>query len=197
MRSLKWKLIGTLILVVVVSVAVTAYTTDRNITREFKQYVCQDNTAYCRNVADELYSFYLPQQSWEGVQKVITSLVGNEGTRLILADHSGLVAGDTSGEWLGQNMSTLGLDGGTAIMVSGREVGQLYFLVLTSSGEANGVNSNSCSMMALGTAEEGMLDRTRRSLVVTGTISAAVALLLGVGAHCLWPRPARVGCPLL
>lgn len=177
MRSLRWKLIGALVLIVVVSMALMTFISNRNIKREFEQYVCQCNTTYCEDVTANLASFYANRQSWVGLQDVLTELVATKGSHFIVTDTSGAVVGDTEGKRLGENISRFDVAETTAIVVSDQKVGYLYTITLD--GVENSVQDN-CKLPIIGSAEQEMLDRTHRSLLITGIISGAVAFVLGL-----------------
>lgn len=189
MHSLRWKLVGTLILIVLVSVASMAFITDRNITREFEQYVCQCDDTYCDSIATQLSPFYTQGQSWDGVQGIITGPLLDESYRLIVADSSGVIVGDTSGDWLGRDIFEIGLGEGTPIVVSGKAVGQLY--LLSGTGDTSDSLAGSCGMPVLGSAEQQLLNRTHQNLLITGVIAAGVALLLGLMLTRQTVRPIR------
>ncbi|MDO8687186.1 MAG: ATP-binding protein [Dehalococcoidales bacterium] len=184
MRSLSWKLGGALLLIVVVSVGLMTYLTNLSTAREFRQYVIQGNTMHASGVGDSLSGFYSRQGNWNGVQAVLPGLLRMNGDRLIVADSSGIVVGDTDANVLGNTVSKLGIAGyGTPVTVSGQSVGSFYFLY---SG-TNGMMGGMITMMGgqpvpagTNTAEADFLSRVNRSLWITGLVAAAIALLAGL-----------------
>lgn len=184
MRSLSWKLGGTLLLIVIVSVGLMAYLTNLSTAREFRQYIIQGNTMHASGVGDSLSGFYSRQGSWSGVQVVLPGLLRMNGDRLIVADISGIVVGDTDGKALGDTVSKLGLASyGTPVMLSEHEVGTFYFLYSGTGGMIGGMMSmmgGQTVPAGTDTAEADFLSRVNRSLWITGLTAAAVALLAGL-----------------
>ncbi len=181
MRSLYWKLGGALLLIVVVSVGLTAYLANVSTGREFQTYLQQGTTMYARNVSDTLGQFYGERSDWSGVQDVLTGLLRSANDRLVVSNISGMVVGDTGKAWLGKNASDVGLSGGTPISISGKLVGTLYLLT-TGSGGGRGYMGGRGGMgpMMTTTPEQNFLTSTNNSLIVVGLIAAVVALLLGL-----------------
>ncbi len=184
MRSLSWKLGGTLLLIVVVSIGLMAFLTNLSTAREFRQYVIQGNTMHAYGVGDSLSGFYSRQGSWSGVQTVLPGLLRMNGDRLIVADIGGIIVGDTDGNALGDTVNKLGIAGyGTPVTVSGQSVGSFYFLYSGTGGMMGGM----VTMMGgqpvpagTNTAEADFLSRVNSSLWITGLVAAAIALLAGL-----------------
>ncbi|MFH1003441.1 MAG: HAMP domain-containing protein, partial [Chloroflexota bacterium] len=194
MRSLSWKLGGALLLIVVISVGLMFYLTDLGTTREFNQYVAHGNAMYLQMASDSLGQHYAEEGSWSAVQGVLTDLTQSPGDRLVLADSSGTIVGDTGNQWLGRSAPEVGLTGGTPVTAAGREVGELY---LVSSGPGSGMGHMMGRMMGgdstppTATAEQDFLDRTRTNLWLAGLIAAAIALVLGLVITRQITRPIR------
>ena len=188
-----WKLGGALILVVVVSVGLMAYLTNLSTTREFRQYISHGNMMYTQSVADSLSQFYAQEQSWTGMQNTLASMLRSTGDRLIIANSSGVIVGDTANDWLGKDTGEVGLAGGISINVSGQEVGKLYLLVTSGAGMGKGPmgGRGGSSMPMLDIAEQDFLSRVNNSLWVAGIIAVAVALLLGLLLTRQITRPIR------
>ncbi|MFC1981190.1 sensor histidine kinase [Chloroflexota bacterium] len=194
MRSLSWKFGGALLLIVVVSVGLMAYITNLSTTREFRQYVSQGSMIHVRVVEDSLSRFYTQRDSWSDVQAILGNLLRTGSDRLIVADGSGEIVGDTKGEWLGRAAQKVGLDNGTTITASGREVGEFYFLssgAMGGMGHMGGRGGPGSSMPMLDAAEQDFLERTNRSLWLAGLIAVAVALLVGLMLTRQITRPIR------
>jgi two-component system OmpR family sensor kinase len=180
-RSLSWKLAIALLLVVVVSVGLTAYFTHRGTTREFGEFISESRASYLEQMEERLRDFYTESGSWSGVQSLLESLPVFVNDRLILADNSGTIIGDTDVEWLGKTAESMRLAKPTSIIVSGHEVGKLYVL---SSGMV-GVQFIIPGSAFLGqpppsSPERGFLSRVNRSLLMAGVAGAVVAILLGL-----------------
>ncbi len=194
MRSLSWKLGGALLLMVVVSVGLMAYITNLSTSREFRQYILRGSMMYTQNVADTLSQFYAREESWANIQGMLGNLLMSRNDRLIVADSSGVVVGDTAREWLERTVKEVGLDNGTPIIASGKEVGKFYVLSsggMMGRGRMGGGMGQAPPMMMLGEAEQDFLSRTNRSLWIAGLIAAAVALLVGLVLTRQITRPIR------
>jgi signal transduction histidine kinase len=181
MRRLRWKLWGSLILIVVVTVGLMAFLTDRSTTREFQQYISNSNMMYTRTLTENIGKFYEQQGGWTGIQEVLDSQLMSQNDRLIVTDSAGMIVGDTSDSWLGENAETIGLQNGIPLNVSGQTVGSLY-LLCTGPGAGMGrmVGRGCPGSTALSMAEQNFLDRVTGSLWIAGLIAVAVALLLGL-----------------
>ena len=103
-----WKLGGALLLVVVVSVGLMAYLTNLSTTREFRQYISHGNMMYTQSVADSLSQFYAQEQSWTGIQNTLASMLRSTADRLVIANKSGVIVGDTAKDWLGKDTREVG-----------------------------------------------------------------------------------------
>ncbi len=194
MRSLNWKLTLALLLVVAVSVGLTAYLTNLGTTSEFSQYVSQGRLSYVEQVQETLSDYYADTGSWQGVQGLFGDLPRFGTYRLVLADSSGLIVGDTDAEWLGKTTSQIGLVDPVSVVVSGQEVGTLY-LVSSSTWHGHGqgpiAGDESAAQQPLTGEEQDFLDRANRSLAIAGAVGAAVAILLGLVLTRQITRPIR------
>lgn len=194
MRSLSWKLGGALLLMVVVSVGMMAYITNLSTTREFRQYISHGNMMYTQSVGDSLGQFYLQEQAWAGIQGILGNLPMSENDRFVIADISGVIVGDTAGEWLGKAVNEVGLDNGTPIVASAKEVGTLYLLSsgpMMGMGHMGGQGGLPSSMPMFDIAEQDFLNRINRSLWLSGLIAVAVALVAGLILTRQITRPIR------
>ncbi len=200
MHSLSWKFGGALLLIVVISVGLMFYLTSLSTTREFSQYVEHGNRMYLQMAKSSLTQFYSQQGSWSAVQQVLGSLRRTDGDRLVVADSSGRVVGDTAQEWLEKEVKEIGLKNGTPITVSGSEIGKLYLVssgVSFGPGRMIGMNQmtemtgGSTNLPSTATAEQNFLSRINTSLWITGIIAVAVALMLGLLLTRQITRPVR------
>jgi two-component system, OmpR family, sensor histidine kinase BaeS len=192
--SLRWKLGGALLLVVLVSVGIMAYLTNQNTTSQFQQYVQAGGMMYTQRIANTLQQYYSQQKSWNGVQDVLIASLRSSGDRLVLTDNSGRVVGDTAGEGLGKSAPELNLTNGIPISVSGQNAGTLYTFS-SSQGPGRGYMGGLGMMGSQGaptqTAEQDFLTRTNSYLWIAGLIAILVALLLGVLLTRQITRPIR------
>ncbi len=181
MRSLSWKLAGALLLVVVVSVGLTAFLISQSTTREFQQYLSYCDTTYIQIADDNLSQFHIQNKGWNGVQETLSIQIRAKNERLVLADSSGTIVGDTAREWLGKNTKDIGLINPTAITISEKTVGNLYLLCYGSPSNSS-MMSRGCmgGPVILNVAEQDFLNRVNNYLWLAGFIAVAVALLLGV-----------------
>ncbi len=182
MRSLSWKIALSLLLVVAVSVGLTAYLTHHRTTREFHDFMSESRASYMESTEQTLEDFYAENGSWSGVQGLLYSLPTFVNDRLVLADTSGTIIGDTYGQWLGSSAKSVGLSKPASIVVSGEEVGELYLL-----------SSGGMIIVQFGTAAGGMppgqqpsspeqryLSHVNTSLIIAGVVGAVVAILMGL-----------------
>ena len=190
MIRLSWKLTGAVLLVVVICVGLMAYLVNLSTTNEFRQYIYQGNMMRTQQIADSLSQFYSQNQEWSGVDIILEGLIWSGNTRLVVADSSGLVVGDTDGDWLGRYTDQVGLEEGTPVIVSGNEVGEFYPLTsIQGHGQGQGQGQGtdwqvggqgaSSSTVVLDAFQQDFLDQVNRSLWLAGAIGTAVALLFG------------------
>jgi two-component system OmpR family sensor kinase len=192
-RSLYWKLGAALLLIVAVSVGLTAYLANVSTERQFQSYMQQGNTMYARNLSDTLSQYYIQNQSWSSVQSILTGLLRSSSERLLVANNSGLIVGDSENDWLGKNTGDVGLTNGTSIMSSGQSIGTLYILT-DGMGSGRGFmgGRGGSSSVTTATPEQTFLSGINKSLIIAGLIAAAVALLLGLFLTRQILKPIRV-----
>ena len=194
MRSLSWKLAIALLLVVAVSVGLTAYLTHHRTTSEFSNFISESRASYLERTEQSLEDFYTENGSWSGVQSLIQMMPTFINDRLVLADSSGTIIGDTgtpTSVWLGQTVQSVGLTKPTSIVVSGQEVGKLYLL---SSGMVivQFVPPGSAlSGQPPSSPEQRFLSHVNTSLLIAGVVGAAVAILLGLFLTRQFTKPIR------
>jgi signal transduction histidine kinase len=183
MRSLNWKLTLALLLVVAVSVGLTAYLTNLRTASEFSQYVSQGRLAYVEQLQETLSDYYADTGSWQGVQGLFDDLPQYGSYRLVLADNSGVIVGDTDGDWLGDTASQIGLTDPASVVVSGEHVGALY-LASSSTGHGQGkgqmAGPGGAEQQPLTGEEQDFLNRFNTSLIIAAAVGAVVAILLGL-----------------
>ena len=192
MRSLSWKIGLSLLLVVAVSVGLTAYLTHHRTTSEFSNFMSESRSSYLERTEQTLTDFYTKNGSWSGVQNLIQSLPTFINDRLILADSSGTIIGDTNAQWLGETVQSVGLFKPTSIVVSGQEVGKLYLLssgmVIVQFVPPGGALSGQPPPSS---PEQRFLSHVNTSLIIAGVVGAAVAILLGLFLTRQFTKPIR------
>ncbi len=182
MRRLSWKLWGALVLIVLITVGLMAFLTERSTTREFQQYIMRSNMMYTQTIAENIGRFYEQQGGdWTGIQDVLRDQLITENDRLIVTDSTGTIVGDTSGILLGENAEKAGLQNGIPVTVSGQNEGTLYLLCTgTGTGMGRMLGRGCPGSTALSLGEQDFLDRVTGYLWIAGLIAVGVALLLGL-----------------
>jgi len=206
MRSLRWKLALAMLLVVAVSVGLTAYLTNRGTTSEFESYIEQGRQVFLEQVEEGLGWYYEGQGNWSGVENLFDGLATFRNDRVILADSSGTIVADTRGELIGNTTAVIELNAPILdIVVSGEEVGELYLLP-AQPGRFHGFIGGRLGFgefpqpglyrwpaeRPLVSYEEDFIDSTNRSLIIAGVVGAVVAILLGLLLTRQFTKPIRV-----
>lgn len=192
MRSLSWKLGGALLLVVIVTVGLMAYLTNASTASEFRQFISGGNSAHIQNLAGNLVQMYSDDGGWSDIQNSLGILLWSANERLVVADAGGVIVGDTEGDWLGRDTGQVGLENGSAVTVSGGEVGQFYLLTSgfgTDMGHMGMGGPGGHGTTVLTGAEEDFLSQINSSLWTTILIAAAVAVVLGFVLTRQFTRP--------
>ena len=191
MFSLRWKLGGALLLVVLVSVGILAYLTNQNTTSQFQQYIQTGSTAYTQRVVTNLAQFYDQGKSWDGVQEILLASLRTSGDRLVLADNTGKIIGDTANQSIGKPAASLNGSSGVPIQAGGQTVGTLYLDLSGMMGTGRGYMGGRGMMSGSGSqsptapasiqpAEGTFLNRINNYIWIAGIIAVIVALLLGI-----------------
>lgn len=196
MRSLSWKLAGALLLIVVISIGLMAYLTNINTAREFGAYLSQGNQMYVQKTNDTLSKIYIQEGNWANIQILLPNLLRSNNDRLVVADASGTIVGDTLNQWLGKTADSIGLTNGNSILVSGNQVGSIYLItnqVTNGRGFMGGGRGGppTISPSAI-SAEQSFISQVNNSLIITGIITAVVALIIGLIVTRQITRPIKV-----
>jgi signal transduction histidine kinase len=125
-RSLRFRLLATIILVIVVAVSVTALFAGGTTALEFHRYMLRYTTRQMQHFSLLLAGAYAQTQTWEGVQPSVEHLGWVSGNRLVLADAAGRVVADSGQELVGQAVGPDWPAPSGSIIVAGRSVGTLY-----------------------------------------------------------------------
>jgi len=134
MRSITLRLGAAFLLLAVLCVGLMGYLTNLSVDRDFREYVERLVALYTQQAADDLGRLYVRDEGWEDVQGEVSDLAKLRVRRLVVADSSGVIVGDSGGLWLGESAEELGLHGGTPIMVSDQEMGAVYSLLPPGAG---------------------------------------------------------------
>ena len=191
MLSLRWKLALSFLAVVVISVGLTAYLTNRGAAREFGSYVRESRNNYVDQIEGRLGWFYENNGSWAGVQNLLDGLVTMGSERLVLADSSGVIVGDTDLQWFGLTTGGVGLAEPTRdIVVSGEGVGEFYLLSsFMMRGRGHMMGGPPQVQIPGYFQEQQLLSGVNRSLFIAGAVGTVVAILLGLLLTRQFTRP--------
>jgi signal transduction histidine kinase len=180
LRSIRWKLALSLLLIVVVSVGLSSFLIGMGTQREFKEYVASCDQMYTTSVTKFLSDYYKTTGGWKNVDKLLAQQLTSADERLVLSDGGGIIVADTGGEWVGKNAKDVGLSQFVAVSNLNQAIGRLYPLSCDCSGIASSLG-RSCSTTSIvyTGAEQDFLKRTNNYLWMIGLLTAAVALFLG------------------
>ena len=115
-------------MVVLVSVGILAYLTNQNTASQFQQYIQSGSTAYTQRVGINLAQHYTQEKSWSGVQEILIASLRTNGDRLVLADNTGKIIGDTASQSIGKPAASLNSSSGVPIQANGQTVGTLIWI---------------------------------------------------------------------
>ncbi len=188
MNKLGWKLTGTILLVVAVCISLMAVMVNLITTSEFNRYINQSNMSRTQDIADSIGNFYSSEQEWTGIDSVIYALLWSGNARIVVANNTGLIVGDTGNDWLGKYADDVGLGNGTAIIASGSSAGEVFILT-SSQGKGQGTGHmggqgwaqiTDASDTGLDTTQQDFLNQVNRAIWISAIIGIAVALILGL-----------------
>ncbi len=178
--GLRWKLGIAFLTVVLVSVGITSYLINQSAQREFRQYVSYGSSSYLQRVSLVLGDVYQLNNGWTGLQNILGGWFGPPNTWLIVADNSGKIVGDTSGEWMGKKVADLRIQNPTDITVNGNTVGSVYLVTsATFSIIAPGWRGQDLARLTQ-IAEQDFLGRFNHSLLVGSLTAIGIAIIVGI-----------------
>lgn len=201
MNSLATKLSLAFILVVLIGVAGVSVLIRVETARGFETYLEARGNNYLARVGDSLVDLYQATGDWRDAQEYLVGLLRSSSDRLVLADASGRVVADTSGQLLGQQNSSRDALNQTPILVGSRVVGTLYLLSFspgpTSSqgrgpgagqgrgpgpmaGNETGRASAPGPQQVTTSLESAYLSSVDRAILTTALVAALVAIGVGV-----------------
>jgi signal transduction histidine kinase len=195
--SLRWKLGGALLLVVLVSVGIMAFLINLNNTTQFEQYLRGSSMSYFQNLTRSLEQYYSKEKTWADVQQVLNASLRSESERLIVADSKGSIVGDTSGTLIGQSDSQIDANESSVLKIGSQITGTLYFFSSESTngrGNRGGMgmgNSNRAADGQTQTAETNFINRINNYLWIAGIIAVLIALIIGVLITRQFTRPLK------
>lgn len=155
--SIKKRIVASLVGVALMATALTGILSTAVTRTFFRRYVALNRQEMSVRVAELLAQYYEYAGSWHGVDAAIEELVPQRGRwgmmghmmgsmmtsatdRVVVADASGLVVGDTADRAEGQRLSRTELAMGSDVLVGGRKVGTV--IILRPGQEIGGVISD-------------------------------------------------------
>lgn len=165
LHTLRFRLVATLILVVVAAVGVIAVVGTRITTTMFTKYEEHRGLAGHRCFALLLTQHYEQRGDWSDVQLEIEQIGQVAGRRVILADEEGVIVGDSAAELVGQPVSGEWGESVALVTYRGTAVGALY-ADLDDGGSS---------------ASAAFLDPANRALVLIAAAAGLGTVLLVVG----------------
>jgi two-component system sensor histidine kinase BaeS len=161
-RSLRVRLLLATIVVVLIAVGVTALVVGRSTTGEFQRFVARGGEDRYFRYATRLSQVYGMTLSWDDIQPEVERLSEVTGQRVVVADSSGTIVGDSDNKLVGKPVSTKWPPPSAALVANRRPVG---FLFVDPAG-------------APPPAEVAFLSGVRRSLLFGALIAGAAAVLI-------------------
>jgi len=173
-HSLRLRVLGALILVVLVAVGIMALSASRATAGEFRRYMEHGGIIRHRRLQRLLTRYYGWEQSWSGVQPLVEHAGQIVGERIVLADETGHIVADSEGELLGQTVPRDWAKPTAFIVHRGMRVGTIYVDPL-----GRGVDPR----------KEAFLASVNRALLLAAMAAGLVAAVLAIGLshHILGP----------
>jgi len=173
-HTLRFRLIATLILVVVAAVGVMAFFGTMVTTMMFTRYEEHGGMMRYRGFETVLTQHYAQNGSWSGVQSQVERMGQVSGERVILADEEGRIIADSGGELVGQPVGQDWDGQAVPITYRGATVGALYT-------DLSGWDG--------GPGREAFLAPVNRALLLIAGVAglSAVLLILGLSRRILAP----------
>ncbi len=165
-RSLRFRVLVALILVIVVAVGVVAFLASRVTIGEFERYV--ERGGMMRDQRFEVFwaEYYARTGSWFGVQPFVEQAGQITGERIVLADGEGQIVADSANKLIGQTVGQHWADPVALIRQRGAPVGTVYADPLGAADDPR---------------REAFLAGINRALLLAAGIAGLAAVLLTVG----------------
>ena len=125
-HTLRFRLIVTLILIVVAAVGIVAFFSSMATTRMFARYEEYGGAMRHRRFEMTLAQHYAQNKSWADAQSQVERIGQITGERVVLADAEGWIVADSEGELVGQPVKQDWGAPSALIVYHGRTVGALY-----------------------------------------------------------------------
>jgi len=191
LRSLHFRFIVANVLVVIVSVALTALIASRVTGNEFQRFMDQGDVLRGRRLVTILSDVYGQSGSWADVQPAVERMSQTNGERVAVADSSGTIVGDSGHDLIGQTVPSDRLPHLGKMFFDGVHVG--YLLVNPASAFAPTAGSpqyapapprNSASVPSP-PDRGGFLNAMNRYVLLSALVAGVIAILVTL---ILWRR---------
>lgn len=93
--SVRWRLLLSMVAVILVTVGMTAFFANRAATAEIERVQGRDDTMRARRVSDLMSRNYLRNQSWDGSQSILEYAAELYGQRVVVVDQDRRVVADS------------------------------------------------------------------------------------------------------
>lgn len=130
-RSLRFRLLVSTVLVMLIAVSVTAFVASRRTTGEFQRYVEVRNPMESRRLGFLLARAYAQSRNWGDIQGDIENLGQISGERIIITDASGTIVAASDRRLIGRTVDAKWPPPSAAIRVDGTVVGLLYIAAVS------------------------------------------------------------------
>jgi len=161
-HSLRFRVLVSLILVVMVAVGTVAFLASRATTGEFRRYVERGWMMRHRRLEMFLAGYYSRSRSWFGVQPLVEQIGQITGERIVLADGEGQIVADSEKGLVGQPVPQDWAEPTALIVHRGAPVGAIY-------------------VQSADPQREAFLASVNRALLLAAVIAGLVAVLLTLG----------------
>ena len=101
LKSLRFKILAAMVLVIIAGVVITALNATRTTRGEFNRYLSHGQMMRQMRSVALLNNFYAAQKSWENVQPLVEQISQMNGDRIVVADSSLIIVGDSDGKLVG------------------------------------------------------------------------------------------------
>ena len=165
-RSLRFRVLVALILVIVVAVGIVAFLASQATTGEFQRYVERGGTIRHQRFEVFLVGYYVQNRSWSGVQPWVEQIGQITGERTVLADGEGQVVADSANKLLGQTVAQDWTEPVGFIIHRGAPVGSVYVNPLGPADDPQ---------------RQAFLAGINRALLLAAVVASLAAVLLTVG----------------
>lgn len=176
-RSLRWRLLLSMVLVVLVAVGVSAYVARDRTTGEFQRYVQYRGSDDFSRFSGFLARHYEVSHSWDGIQPEVVKMGQISGQRVVLADGSGTVVADSEGLLVGKSVGNNWPPADVRILTPDAPVGYLYINLAAEPNQADRQFLSAVNRSVLLGALAASIAAVVVTLALSGRITEPVARL--------------------